>query len=144
MYLVPRVVSKPSWKCVNRPGCINIQPFCVSVTEQLYLKFQSEFFVAQHRKRLTNVFLTSKIYILHLRSLHLRCSEQYLLYMSMSRGEVLTLVVRWVCNEQQSSLRSLEAAKQSWETFLFHSMSVKITHGRSTYIVVISHEYRLL
>lgn len=37
MYLVPLVTSSPSCKCVNRPGCISIQPTFMLVTLQLYL-----------------------------------------------------------------------------------------------------------
>lgn len=37
IYRVPLVTVNPSWKCVNRPGCINIQPSSVDTMEQLYL-----------------------------------------------------------------------------------------------------------
>lgn len=36
MYRVPDRVVSPSWKCVSRPGCINIVPCTWSRTEQLY------------------------------------------------------------------------------------------------------------
>jgi hypothetical protein len=38
IYRVPEIVLSPAWKCVSLPGCINIQPFLVSVTLQFCLK----------------------------------------------------------------------------------------------------------
>ena len=78
MYLTPLVVARPSWKCVNRPGCIIIQPFLVDSTEQFCLLIKSyvSYTLSVFSIYLNNYLHTLQIYNLRLQSQFQLCLKQ--------------------------------------------------------------------